>query len=317
MINKISFYPTDYKKAIALFWLILFNALYTGAQQKIDLWEKGKMPNSKGLSLTDSISNERIFRISSPRMHVFLPSKDDNNGTAILILPGGGYNHLTYNLGGFQIAKWFNSLGICAFVLDYRLPGSPDLINRETGPLQDAQRAIKIIREKSRLWNIDEKKIGVLGTSAGGHLASLLATSSNDITEVHDSLGTVSFHPDFMILISPLIDLSDSESRESRQNLLGMNPSVETIRNYSSQNRVNGNTPPCFIVQAQDDPAVSVNHSLLFFQALLNKKIPVSYHVFPYGAHKIGVNNNQGSTGLWKQLCEQWLREMKLLSFTP
>ena len=119
--------------------------LQAKAQEFIPLWPANKMPNTKGFALKDSIVNERAIQIANPGMYAFFPSKDDNNGAAILIFPSGGYHHLTYNLGGFQLAKWFNTMGISAFVVNYRLPTSPDLQQRELGPLQDAQRAMKLI----------------------------------------------------------------------------------------------------------------------------------------------------------------------------
>ena len=140
--------------------LILFvNIFSVKAQEFIPLWAENKMPDSKGLRLTDSISNERIFRVAVPGMYAFFPSKDDNCGAAVVIFPGGGYSHLAMNLGGFQLAKWFNTLGISAFVVKYRLPNSSDLIKRELGPLQDAERALQIVRANSLKWNIQKDKV--------------------------------------------------------------------------------------------------------------------------------------------------------------
>jgi len=285
------------------------------AQQFIPIWEKGKMPNSKGLAVKDSVANERFYRVSNPGIHAFFPSKDDNCGAAIIIFPGGGYTHLSSNLGGAQLAKWFNSLGMSAFVVDYRLPNSHDLIQRELGPLQDAERSLQVVRANAFNWGIQKDKIGVLGTSAGGHLASLLATAMVDLTSVKDSFNTISFHPDFMILISPLIDLGKYAPVGKREALLGPDPSPKLITEYSTQNRVTSQTPPCFIADAFNDKAVNPQNSLLFYQALLDKNISTSFHVFPHGAHTIGVNNNPGSTELWKPLCEMWLKEIGFISF--
>src|SRR3990170_6686459 len=130
----------------------------------IPLYTKGKMPNSKGLNLTDSIANERIYRVGTPGMYAFFPSSQENKGAAVLICPGGGYERLAYVISGTQLAKWFNAIGISAFVLNYRLPNSPDLLQREIGPLQDAQRAIKIIRKNAVRWGIKPDKIGMQGS---------------------------------------------------------------------------------------------------------------------------------------------------------
>jgi acetyl esterase/lipase len=280
------------------------------AQDFIPLWPKGRMPNTKGLVLKDSIVNERVYRIMSPGMYAFFPSKDDNNGGAVLIFPGGGYDHLTYVLGGFQLAKWFNILGMSAFVVNYRLPTSPDLVQRELGPLQDAQRAMRIVRANAGNWGIKKDRIGVQGSSAGGHLASLVATCTEDAAAIKDNLDTVSFRPDFMILVSPVITLDTYAHKGSRDNLLGPNPSPALVKKYSTQNGVTANTPPAFIADAFNDKTVPPQNSLLFYQALLDNKVSTSFHVFPQGGHAIGTNNNPGSTSLWMNLCEMWLKEM-------
>ncbi|MBS1664921.1 MAG: alpha/beta hydrolase [Bacteroidetes bacterium] len=295
--------------------LLLFFAWRTEAQEFIPLWPKGKMPNTKGLPLKDSIINERAYRIMDPGMYAFFPSKDDNNGSAILIFPGGGYDHLTYVLGGFQLAKWFNMMGTTAFVVNYRLPTSPDLKQRETGPLQDAQRAMRIVRANAGKWRLNLDKIGVQGSSAGGHLASLVATHAEDLSAIGDTLDGISFRPDFMILVSPVIDLGEYAHKGSRSNLLGPSPSAELIKKYSTQNGVDAHTPPAFIADAINDKTVPPINSLLFYQALLQNKVSASFHVFPQGGHAIGTNNNPGSTALWTTLCEMWLKEMGFITW--
>ena len=296
--------------------LVFFTASFSvNAQELITIWPKGKVPNSKGLLLKDSISNERVYRVAAPVMYAFFPSKDDNCGAAVLIFPGGGYTHLAMNLGGFQLAKWFNTIGMSAFVVEYRLPNSPDLIQRELAPLQDAERSMQIVRANASKWNIEKDKIGVLGTSAGGHLAALVGTTKDNVTSVKDSINGFSFHPDFMILISPVIDMGEYAHKGSRESLLGPNPLPEMIDKYSPQNHVDEQTPPCFIADAFNDKTVQPINSLLFYRALLTNKISTSFHVFPQGGHAINVNNNPGSTSLWKPLCEEWLKEINIISF--
>lgn len=300
-------------KSVSLAFSLLCS-IYLQAQDFIPLWPAGKMPNSKGLDLKDSITNERIYQVGKPGMYAFFPSKDDNNGAAVVIFPGGGYTHLTYNLGGFQLAKWFNTLGMSAFVVNYRLPNSPDLIKREIGPLQDAERAMKIIRANADKWHIDKNRVGVQGSSAGGHLAAWIGTSTEDVALIKDELDTISFHPDFMILVSPVIDLGKYAHVGSREALLGKNASQELINKYSMQNNVTEKAPPCFIADAFNDKTVPPQNSLLFYQALLNNNISTSFHVFPQGGHAINVNHTPGSTSLWKSLCEIWLNEMGFIS---
>jgi acetyl esterase/lipase len=301
---------------ISLTVIIVFICLFSvNAQEFIPLWADGKMPNSKGIHITDSIVNERAYRVGEPGMYAFFPSKDDNCGAAVVIFPGGGYTHLALNLGGFQLAKWFNTLGISAFVVKYRLPNSPDLVQRELGPLQDAERALQTVRANALKWKIETDKIGVMGASAGGHLASLIGTTEEDVTSLQDSIHAFSFRPDFMILISPVIDMGKYAHKGSRESLLGPGPSDQMIEKYSTQNNVDAQTPLCFIADAFNDRTVQPVNSLLFYQALLANKISTSFHVFPQGGHAININKNPGSTALWKPLCEEWLKEMGFLLF--
>lgn len=295
---------------IACFFILLKGIK---AQEFIPLWPKGKMPNSKGMQLKDSIVNERAIQIATPGFYAFFPSKDDNNGAAVLIFPGGGYHHLTYNLGGFQLAKWFNTMGISAFVVNYRLPTSQDLKQRELGPLQDAQRTMKIIRANAGKWKIDPNKIGVQGSSAGGHLAAMMGNLKEDISGINDTLDKVPFHANFMVLVSPVISMGSNAHKGSKANLLGDQPSQELMYKYSMELQVNASTPPCFIADAFNDKTVPPINSLLFYKALLDKNISTSFHVFPQGGHAIGLSNNPGSTEQWKNLCEAWLKEMKFI----
>ena len=283
----------------------------------ISLYPEGKMPNSKGLMVKDSIANERIYRVGTPGMYAFFPSAQENKGAAVLICPGGGYERLAYVVSGTQLAKWFNTIGISAFVLNYRLPNSPDLAQREMGPLQDAQRAMRIIRANAGRWNIALNKIGIMGVSAGGHLAASLGNSTGDVTAISDTLSNVSFLPDFMILVSPVITMGPYTHKGSRENLLGNNPSKELIEKYSMELQVKPTSPPCFIADAFNDKGVDPRNSLLFYQALLEKNISTSFHVFPQGGHNIALRNNPGSTQLWTVLCEQWLVEMGFLPPAP
>ena len=284
--------------------------LVVAAQEFIPLWEKGKMPNSKGIELKDDIRNERIYQVGTPGFYAFFPSNQENKGAAVLICPGGGYQHLAYIISGMQLAKWFNTLGISAFVLNYRLPNSPDVRQREIAPLQDAQRAMRIIRANAEKWQIKPDKIGVLGTSAGGHLAANLGTSTEDATKINDELDKFPFNPNFMILVSPVITMGEYAHAGSRKNLLGENPSRQLIEKYSLEKQVTVTTPPAFIVHAADDKAVNPRNSLMFYNALLDKSISASLHIFPNGGHAIALRNNPGSTETWTNLCEMWLTEM-------
>lgn len=301
------------KRILLLAISLATTAIAATAQDFIPLWQTGKMPNSKGLKLKDSIENERLMQVATPGIHVFLTSIQENKGAAVLIIPGGGYHHLSYNISGYQLAKWFNTMGINAFVLDHRLPTSPDLKQKDIAPLQDAERAMRLIRANASKWGIDTARIGALGSSAGGHLAASLGTIKDDYAAVGDSLDKLVYRPDFLILVSPVIDMGIYAHKGSRENLLGTNPSKELIEKYSLQNQVSDYTPPTFIADAFNDAVVSPKNSLLFYNALFDHHIVSSLHVFPQGGHAIAVRNNPGSTALWVSLCEDWLIETGMI----
>lgn len=268
------------------------------------------MPNSKGLKLTDSITDDYAYRVATPGMYAFFPSKKENKGAGVLIFPGGGYARLAFNISGFQLAKWFNTMGISAFVVNYRLPTSPDLREREKGPLQDGQRAIRFVRANAARWGIKLDKIGVQGSSAGGHLAASLGTISQDLSSIGDSLDKQSYLPNFSILVSPVIDLGTYAHVGSRDNLLGSNSSLAAREAHSPHLKVSASTPPAFLVHAFNDKAVSVRNSLMFYNALLEKNVSATLHAFPQGGHAIALRNNPGSTDYWTVLCERWMIEM-------
>lgn len=296
------------KRSLFLLVVLIFCNFLLSAQEFIQLWPEGKLPNSKGMALTDSIFNERYWRVGNPGMYAFFPSAQENRGTAVVICPGGGYHHYAYK-GAMQVAKWFNTMGVSAFVLISRLPFSPDLVERSVVPLQDAQRAMKIIRSNASEWGIKPDKIGVMGFSAGGHVATSVGVNIEDVSTIGDSLDQFSFYPDFMLLVSPVISMGEYAHKGSRDNLLGLNPSKEMIDRYSNELQVTAKTPPAFIVHAENDQTVNPKNSFLFFNALREKNVSASIHIFPFGGHAIGLQNNPGSTKLWKELCEMWLVE--------
>jgi len=301
-------------KLIVVIWLCF--ASIANAQQFISLWPKGKMPNTKEMKLKDSIANERVYQVGTPGMYAFFPSAQENKGAAVIICPGGGYERLAYVISGTQLAKWFNTMGISAFVLNYRLPNSPDLKEREKAPLQDAQRAIRLVRANAVRWKINTDKIGIQGSSAGGHLAAMSGTFNTDLSSIGDSLDQIPFKPDFMILVSPVIDMGKYAHQGSRRNLLGENAPADKINTYSLQLQVTATTPPCFITGALNDKTVDPHNSLLFYQAMLEHQTSCSLHVFPQGGHAIALRNNPGSTELWTSLCETWMIEMGFIPQT-
>lgn len=290
---------------------IIFLRIQISSQQKITVWPKGEMPNSKGLKLNIIEEKEgRITQIQEAELFAFLPAKEERKPMAIIVIPGGGYRHLTYDLGGYSYAKWLNTLGVSAFVLNYRLPTSPDLKQREIGPLQDIQAAIKLIRKNAAQYGISPDQIGVLGTSAGGHLAAMASNIFTDYTELKGDWSTISTVPNFAILVSPVIDLGEFAHKGSRDNLLGENASKQLISEYSMQNRVTEKTPPTILFHAQNDNAVPVINSILYYEAMIKNKVKGAMFIFPKGEHNIGISNKTELTDNWKKLCANWLGEM-------
>lgn len=301
------------QKSIITFCLLLF-AQYAMGQERINLWERNNIPNAKGIALDDSIANERIYQVAEPRIQAFFTSSQENKRAAVLIIPGGGYARLAYEISGYQLAKWFNTMGIHAFVLEHRMPQSPDVIIPHLAPLQDAQRAIRIIKRNAASWGIDIDKIGVMGSSAGAHLAATLSTWNQDVSAVGDTLDNHDFKPAFQILISPVIDMGEFAHKGSQENLLGKQPTNELLRQFSLQHQVDAETPPAFIVHAFDDNAVGANNSLLYYERLLANGVSSALHIFPGGKHAIALRNNPGSASEWVKLCEEWLIEKEMIS---
>lgn len=293
--------------------LLVFISFITSAQNSISLWPEGKMPNSKGMKLVDIEERERITQVSTPRMLAFFPAKEEQNGSSILIMPGGGYQKLTYNLGGIQLAKWYNTQGITAFVLIYRLPNSPDLLISENGPIQDAQRAMKLIRSNAVEWNLDPNKVGVFGSSAGGHLAATIGTHNTDLSKINDAVDAYSFQPNFMVLVSPVISFGQYTHKGSLTNFLGNHATPEKIKEYSNEFQVTEKTPQTILFHAQNDPVVNAMNSLMFYEQMMQHDVKGSLHIFPKGKHNIGIYNESPLTDEWKTICSKWLKEIEII----
>jgi acetyl esterase/lipase len=296
------------KKLLLLFFIAGF-FIRAMAQDFIPLWPDGKKPNFNGKKITDSLFNDRIWRVSTPGIYSFVVPRQENNGTAVLICPGGGYERLSYLYNGFNLAKWYNSIGVSAFVLIYRLPHQADLQQRQLAPMQDAQRAIRIIRANAVRWNIKPDKVGIMGTSAGGHVASTVGTHFDDISAIKDSLDAVDYKANFMVLLSPVISMGKYAHPGSKRYFIGPDSTKAMIDKYSNELQVSSSTPPTFMVHALNDSTVKVQNSLLFYSALLDKKVNASIHIFPQGGHGIRIDDNPGSTDLWLNLLELWLKE--------
>lgn len=269
-----------------LSFFTLFFTTFTCSAQKIIPLYPGKIPNSK-LFPNKEYSNAKhtaLFKVSRPTLSVYLPSQEKSVGTAVIICPGGGYHALMIEREGNDMAKRFVKMGVAAFVLKYRLPSDSTMFNKSIGPLQDAQQAIKTVRSRAKEWHIDPNKIGIMGFSAGGHLASTTGTHFN--WEVIENKEKVSLRPDFMMLVYPVISMTDSIGhRGSRNNLLGKEPSAEEIKKFSNEMQVTSQTSPAFIVVAEDDSVVKVANSIDFYNALIKNKIPAALHIYQKGGH--------------------------------
>ncbi len=282
------------------------------SQEKIYLWKKGLSPNSRIVPVNDSVSNQRMYRVSAPYIQVFEPEKAKKNGTSVLIIPGGSYARLAFEVSGTAIARWLNREGITAYVLYYRLPQQKNVEVSYLAPLQDAQRAIKIIRARGKNIDADKMRIGVLGTSAGGHVAAGLCTMAYDWALCGDSLDTETRMPDFAVLISPVISMADSVThRESKRNLLGNKAGNEEIAQlYSADCQVGTETPPAILIHAANDKGVAVANSIAYFNALIKNGINrSSLHIFPQGGHSISMEKQPGSTQTWSELVIMWMKE--------
>lgn len=298
------------KKSL-LFLFFLFS-LSSFSQDMIALWPDGKMPNSKGLVLTDSIAEDRLYQVGSPRIYKYLAPKEINTGAAILIVPGGGYVRLTADYTNVSSALFYQKMGINAFVVCHRLPTSRDLITPDIAPLQDIQRAMRIIYSNAKEWGIDTERIGVSGTSAGGHGASTLGTHPEDVSAIGDELDKYMYKPAFMILVSPVISFKEPiVHKGSRDRLIGKNAPIELIEKYSNETRVTKDTPPTLLIHADNDNGVSPLNSVVFYEALNKAKVSSSLHIFPQGGHRLGINNNPGSAKYWPEISIEWLKEMK------
>ena len=298
------------------------------AQQELPLYGNQSIPNSKPGADRETVDSSgqpvrySVFKVSHPTLTVYLPAGgkggdgvgpggDHNgaagkgNGVAVIVCPGGGYTHLAMTHEGTDVAKWLNSLGITAFLLKYRLPSDETMVDKTIGSLQDAQRAIQLVRQRAGEWGVDVSKVGILGFSAGGHLASTAGT--HFLQPTIDNSAQVSLRPDFMVLLYPVISFSDSIGhRGSRDALIGTHPDPTLIRAYSNERQVTPQTPPTFIVHCEDDKTVPVLNSLYFYEALVKNGVPAEIHVYPRGGHGYGLWN-AFSKEQWPDACMHWM----------
>lgn len=301
--------------SLVLFVLLVYPALYA-QDQIIVLWPQGAPGAIDNPDYTEGLATDkpnRILRVSKPTLSVYPAPDSLHTGTALLILPGGGYRRLAMDKEGYEIAEWLNSVGISAFLLKYRLPNDSIMVDKTIGPLQDAQEAMRMIRRHAEKWHIKPDKVGVIGFSAGGHLASTLSTHYDE--PVYTPTDALSARPDFTILIYPVISMEPAITHSgSRTNLLGKSPADSLITRFSNELQVTAKTPPAFIVHAADDRSVPPENSLRYYQALQKNGVSAELHMFRQGGHGFGLGLDGGSESTWPAICRAWLKSAGFLN---
>ncbi|HEY0862650.1 MAG TPA: alpha/beta hydrolase [Lacunisphaera sp.] len=276
----------------------------------IPLWPEG-VPGAKAIGDERSESGGRIANVSEPTLTIYAPAIDRPNGTAVIIAPGGGYGMLSTEREGVQYANWLSSLGVTSFVLKYRMKefGHP-------APLQDVLRAVRMVRSRAADFKVNPARIGVMGSSAGGHLAASAGTLfDHPEGKTGAALDATSARPDFLILMYPVITMDDPHAHAgSRKNLLGDNPSPELLNLASMEKQVTAATPPTLLIHTQADQSVPVENSILFYQALTRAKVPAEMYLFEHGGHGMGMKDGLGTSSEWPARAAEWLRNRGLLT---
>jgi acetyl esterase/lipase len=248
-----------------------------------------------------------------PVLFLHQPPTGTANGAAVVICPGGGYGHLAIDHEGHATAEWLNALGVTAFVAKYRHGASG---HRHPAPMLDAQRAIRTVRARAGEWGIDPKRIGVLGFSAGGHLASTLATHfDSGEAKAADAVDRASSRPDFLILCYPVISMTEKHMhRGSRDNLIGKTPDEALARSLSNDLQVTAETPPTFIFQTDEDKSVPAENCVSFYLALRRAGVPAEMHIYQNGKHGLGLAKQISGTNDWPARCREWMEVRGLLT---
>lgn len=272
---------------------------------KLKVWPNGA-PDSNGMTLPEeTFEGKRVRNVSEAEMYVYLPKIGVNTGAAVVICPGGGYMIEAMDHEGYEMAEWLTTQGVAGIVLKYRLPYGHHEI-----PLEDVQRAMRTVRQKATEWGINPSKIGIAGSSAGGHLASTAGTRFDaGNPEATDPVEKYSCRPDFMLLLYPVITFDEEYAHMgSRNNLIGPNAKYDLVERYSNEKQVTAQTPPTFLVLADDDGGVPPRNSVEFYLALKKYKIPAEMHIFRQGGHGFGMNKKNLPVDQWPNLFAQWMK---------
>lgn len=292
-------------KCFNLSVVLLLMLPFAAFSQEIVKIYSGKIPNAKESEVKETFTNGMYRGVTEPTLEIYLPEKDKATGTAVIIIPGGGYSVVVYQGEGVSNAKQLAKQGIAAFVLKYRLPDDLTMTDKKIGPLQDVQQAIKFVRENASKWGINPAKVGIMGFSAGGHLASTGATHFKNA--VIENSNSTNLRPDFQVLVYPVISMQDNLTHaDSRKQLLGSNPSKDVVDQFSNELQIDENTPPAYITHAADDKVVDVDNSIFYFEKLRHKKVSVEMHIYPAGGHGF-VFRQEG----WMDPLVKWMKNLK------
>jgi acetyl esterase/lipase len=296
-------------KHIAFALLLAAAPLSHAASNVVPLWPEG-VPGAKAGLGPERVDGGRVANVSEPTLTVYGPAVDRPNGTAVIICPGGGYVRLSTEREGEQYATWLSSLGVTSFVLKYRMQefGHP-------APLQDVLRAVRLVREQAAKYHIRPDRIGVMGSSAGGHLAASAGTLfDHPLGRTGTPLDKVSARPDFLMLMYPVIAMEGPAVHAgSRKALLGNSPTAEAVQLMSVEKQVTSATPPTLLIHTQADQAVPVENSILFYQALTKAHVPAEMYLFEHGGHGMGMKAGLGTSSGWPRRAEEWLKDRGLL----
>ncbi|WP_382381884.1 alpha/beta hydrolase [Formosa undariae] len=299
------------RKTILIFLLIQIPLLGIAQHLELPLWGEN-IPNYPETDEEEIRALEGVLKIRNvkkPGIEVFLPSEKLRNGQAVIICPGGGYAIMNWDWEGTDIAKWLNSQGIVAIVLKYRLPRSKSNIVSYKSPILDAQRAVRLTRHHAKAWGVDSTRIGIMGFSAGGHVAATLAVHYNEkYAEPTDNIDLLSARPDFSVLVYPVITFKDDfTDPNSRKRLLNDNLDEKLIEHFSTELHVTAETPAAFIMHSTDDTGVPVQNSLKYYEALVNNKVEAEMHLYPIGWHGYALARDNPYLSTWTERLEAWL----------
>tara|TARA_B100001113_G_C21116552_1_gene625572 strand:- start:1646 stop:2590 length:945 start_codon:yes stop_codon:yes gene_type:complete len=298
-------------------FILAFSGKNFAQEKKINLFDND-IPCKSDLKLEINYDGKyRVFKkVGIPQIWHYPVNNKNQLTPAVIIIPGGGYSSLSFDKEGIEIAEWFNSFGVSAFVLNHRLPEWESEECKSISAIKDAERAIRLVRSKSKEWNIDSKSIGVIGFSAGGHLASTVSTHFDYGSNTsQDEIERTSSRPDFSILVYPVISMKKSITHYgTRENLIGKNPSEEKIKFFSGEHNVSYETPPTILIHSNDDTAVKPENSINYFLALKKHNIPAALHIWEKGGHGYGISEAKGAIRSWPEVVRDWMIQRKIIS---